>query len=84
MFLRSEYVFNSFIISFPIEINVGLLKQAELVSMFFFVYKIMCKIIPMFCKVKNLCGLFYNWLTEVVLARKCIVRLLDVVTLEQK
>ena len=48
------------------------------------VYKIMCKIIPMFCKVKNLCGLFYNWLTEVVLARKCIVRLLDVVTLEQK
>lgn len=39
----------------------------------------------MFCKVKKLCGLFYKWLTEVILARKYIVRLLlDIVTLEQK
>ena len=36
MFLRLEYVLNSFIISFPIHINIGLLKQAEFVSVLFY------------------------------------------------
>lgn len=75
MFLRLEYVLNSFIISFPIHINIGLLKQAEFVSVLFYFLNNVLRLYLTFYKVKKLCGLFYNWLIEVILARECIVRL---------